>query len=445
MSSSVGIGAAIGRENRPTTQIGSDVDYAGVVNGVRAVLLGVFLLLVTLVVLSLVVHVEEVAAARGDFVPVQRVQVLQTLEGGQLASTYVRNDDRVRAGQIIAKFRDTEPARDLTEVEAKQAKLQIDIEQLDAFATNRTPNLDKYRTKYGAMVDAAMALNKEQVLRLQSEVSDKDEQIAGVQAALNGAQQKIPNAKSSMQSMIDLQDRTREGVRAGIIAVNRQAAVDEQESAAEQAYIALVSSLDGYEARIKALEAEKDATVAQAISTARNQRADLIGQLDAVEAQLQADQSRAADTEIRAPVNGLVHNMSDTPVGTVIPAGGTVCEIVPTDGGVLMQARISSRDIGFVHVGQKVIVKADAFDYGRFGGVEGHIARISPESSKGAGGEAFFMAEIDLNQGYVGTDDSHMLTPGMTGDASIQTGEKSIFQYLLKPIYVGLDSALKER
>ena len=446
MASQYGITTAIGRDSRPTTQIGSDIDYARVTAGVRNLLLSVVLLVAILVGLSLFVKVEEVARARGDFAPVQRVQVIQTPEGGALSDIYVRNDDRVQAGQVLAKFRATDLIRDLAQAQIKEAQLQIEIEQLDAFAQNRTPNLDQYRAKYGPMVDAAMALNQEQVLGLKRDVDQKQQRIAEIKASLDGAEQKIPGAKSSMQSAADLQDRVREGVRAGIVAPNRQAAVDQQAAETERTYIALVSSLDEFKARIEAVQAERDALVAKAISDARSQRAQRIEQLREVETQLAAYHTRSEDIEVKAPVNGIVHKVSETPVGTVIAAGGTVCEIVPTDGGVLMEVHVSPRDIGFVHVGQKAIVKADAFDYGRFGAVEGRVARISPDSKPQAPGqEPFFVAEVELDHGYVGVDKSHIVTPGMTGEASILTGEKTIFQYLLKPIYVTLDSALRER
>lgn len=446
MASQYDITAAIGRDSRKTTQIGSDLDYARVSAGVRNLLLGVVLLVAVLVVLSLIVTVEEVARARGDFAPVRRVQVIQTGVGGTLSDIFVRNDDHVQAGQIIAKFRASNLKRDLAQAEAKEAQLQIEMERLDAFAQNRTPNLEQYRGKYAELVDAAMALNQEEVLRLKRDVDEKEQQITEVKASLDAAEQKIPGAKSSMQSAADLQDRVRQGVQTGVVAPNRQATVDAQAAEAERTYIALVSSLDEFKAKIQALQAERDALVAKAISDARNQRAERVAQLRQVEAQLTDDRARSDDIEVKAPVNGIVHKVSETPVGTVIASGGTVCEIVPTDGGVLMETHVSPRDIGFVHVGQKAIVKADAFDYSRFGSIEGKVARISPESKAEAPGQQpFFVAEIELAQGYVGVDKSHVVTPGMTGEASILTGDKTIFQYLLKPIYVTVNSALRER
>lgn len=442
----IDIRKALGRDNRPTTQIGSDIDYARVTAGVRNLLIGVVLLVAALVGLSLFVKVEEVARARGDFAPVRRVQVIQAPEGGALSDILVHNDDRVLAGQVIARFRATNLVRDLTQAQSKQAQLQIELERLDAFIQLRTPDLESYRAKYPAMVEAALALNKEEVLRVKRDTDEKNEQIAEVKASLDGAQQKIPAARSSMRSADDLQQRVRGGVQSGVIAPNRQAVVDEGAAQAERTYIALVSSLDEFKAKIQALEAERDALVAKAVSDAANQRAQHIEQLGEVEAQLAAYRARSEDIDVKAPVNGIVRNVSETPLGTVIAAGGTVCEIVPTDGGVLMATRVSTRDIGFVHVGQKAIVKADAFDYGRFGAVDGEVVRISPGSKADRPGlEPFFIAEIELDHGYVGADKNHLLTPGMTGEAGILTGQKTIFQYLLKPIYVTLDSALRER
>ncbi len=186
--------------------------------------------------------------------------------------------------------------------------------------------------------------------------------------------------------------------------------------------------------------------VAKSTSDARNERAARLEQLREANVTLAALRNRAQDIEVKAPVNGIVHKVSETPIGTVLPAGGTVCEIVPTDGGVLMQVRVAPRDIGFVHVGQKAVVKADAFEYGRFGAIQGDVVRIAPSSTTAQPGqEPFFPVEVELEHGYVGTDESHVVTPGMTGEASILTGEKTIFQYLLKPIYTTLGSALHER
>lgn len=440
------IAISIARERRPAVQVGSDIEYTEVTRGVRGLLIGVVGLVALLVFLSLVVKVQEVAQARGDFVPVSRVQVIQTPEGGALEAILVRNDDRVHKGQLIARFRATELARDLERTNVRIAYMQIEMERLDAFATGRAPVFDAFKVQYPSMVAEAIALNTEQVRHLARNLDQVDRQADEERVALSAAQREIPAARSSLNATRELLERTREGVRSGVIARNRLAQVEEQAAQSERVHTQLVASLDQRAARIRSLEAQREAVVAKATGDARDQRAGIIVQLNELKATHAAYQSRSTDIEVRAPMDGVVHKISETPIGTVIPAGGTVCEIVPTEGGVLILTQVSPRDIGFVRIGQKVIVKSDAFDYGRFGSIPGKVIRIAPSSTPGGSGQApYFLVEVELDQPYVGVNKYHVVTPGMTGEASILTGEKTIFQYLLKPIYLTLDTALHER
>ena len=441
-----GIAESIARDCRPVTQLGSNIDYDRVTRGVRNLIVGVVALLAVLVGLSFFVDVQEVARARGEFIPVQHVQVIQTPEGGALQAIMVRNDDRVQKGDVLAKFRATDLLRDLELADVRAGRLQIEIERLDALADSREPNLEPYRKNYASMVEEALQLHKQQVLKLQRDLEQKDQAMAESQTSLASSQQKIPAAKTALEAAMELRDRIRDGARMGVIPRNRVAQVEEEAAQSERTYIGLVSSLDEFKAHMRSIEAEKASLVAKTASDARNERAQRIEQLSEVKAQAAALRSRSADIEVKAPANGIVQKVSETPVGTVIAAGGTVCEIVPTEGGVLMQARVTPRDIGFVHTGDKALVKADAFDYGRFGAVHGKVARIAPSSRAGGPNEEpFFPVEIELEQGYVGANKEHVVSPGMTGEANILTGEKTIFQYVLKPIYVTVDTALRER
>lgn len=103
------------------------------------------------------------------------------------------------------------------------------------------------------------------------------------------------------------------------------------------------------------------------------------------------------------------------------------------------------RDIGFVKVGQRASVKIDSFDSARFGSIEGTVKRVSPTSTKmKENGMPFYKVEIDLAKPYVGNE-KHRLIPGMTGEADIATGRKSVMQFLLKPIFLASDTAFHER
>jgi HlyD family type I secretion membrane fusion protein len=435
----------IAQEQRSAGQIGGDVEYSRVTRGVRMLLIGVVALVAFLIVLSLIIPVQEVARARGEFVPLGRVQVIQAPEGGALAAVSVHNDQRVTKGELIAKFRAEDLLRDLARSEVRTAYLAVQIERLDAFALNRPAAYDQYRSQYPEMVKEAVSLGDQQQRELARNLDEKDKQIEAEKSARDAAQREIPAAKTSLDATQELLQRMQQGVAMGVIPANRLAQAQEQAAESERVHTQLVASLDQHSARIKGLEAQREAVLAKSAADARNQQSELMVQLDELRATRAAYQSRSADIEVRAPVDGVVQKISETPIGTVIPPGGTVCEIVPA-GGVLIQARVSPRDIGFVRLGQTAIVKSDAFDYSRYGSIPGKVVRIAPSSTVGGPGQApYFQVEIELDRPHVGADEAHVVTPGMTGEATILTGQKTIFQYLLKPIYTTVDTAMRER
>ncbi len=440
------IASSIAQEHRPAEQIGSDVDYNRVTRGVSLLLLGVIALVAALLALSFVVKIDELARARGEFIPVQRTQVIQTPEGGAISSMLVHNDERVVKGQLIAKFRATDLLRDIERSRSRMGYLQIQMEGLDAFASQRKPDFTPFGQEYATQVAEAQSLYGGQVRELNSNLEQVNRQIDEEKAALAASEDQSPFAKSSLDASQELFARTKDGVDRGVIAKNRLAEVEEQTAQRQRVYSQLTTSIDQHAVAIKRIEAQREAIIAKATADARKQRADLLEQVSELKATQEAYASRSGDIEVRAPVNGIVQKISETPIGTVITAGGTVCEIVPTDGGVLMQAHVLPRDIGFIRVGEKANVKSDAFDYSRFGEIPGRVVRIAAQNTQASQSQSpYIVVEIELDQPYVGTDKTHVVTPGMTGEATILTGEKTIFQYLLKPIYYTLDTAFRER
>jgi adhesin transport system membrane fusion protein len=110
-----------------------------------------------------------------------------------------------------------------------------------------------------------------------------------------------------------------------------------------------------------------------------------------------------------------------------------------------MEVMVLPRDIGFIKEGQRASVKLDSFDSARFGAVEGHVKRVAPTSTKmKENGAPFYKVEVALAKPFVGAE-NHRLMPGMTGEADIATGRKSVMQYLLKPIFLASDTAFHER
>jgi len=152
-----------------------------------------------------------------------------------------------------------------------------------------------------------------------------------------------------------------------------------------------------------------------------------------------------------SPVRGLIKSIKLGTVGGVVPAGATIMEIVPIGPRVLVEARIKPSDIGFVRVGLPAEVKLSAYDYYTYGGLKGTVEYISPDAL----GDEPKTAQQDANSYYRALIRSDVSTlkakgkplsvmPGMTATIEVRTGERSVLQFLLKPVLKSQE-AFRER
>lgn len=439
--------AISGADERPAHSLRTLLDEEGHASGrMRSLLLLIAGLVIVFLAWSFIAKVEELAKARGEIKPVSRVQQLQTEEGGILAELVVERDDFVKTGDVIARFISTNLERDRTQAEIRRAALQISLERWGAVAEFREPDFSKWEESYPVLVSEARALYQNQVMLNQARVDTRKEKLEQLESQLEGLKSELPSAEQQVASLKDVLERNREGAETGLVAAIQVSEAEQRVASAEkelreiEARIAETGqSIDGALADIEQLSDE-------IIQEARNERSDIIEKIDELTAEIEALETRQGRREVIATVTGYIQNIPETRAGAVIQPGGIVAEIVPTEGGVVMEAMVSPRDIGFVREGQKAIVKIDAFDFSRFGSITGQVDRISPTAFKNErDGSSFYKVDIKLEKQHMGSEEKRQLMPGMTGEADIVTGEKTVFQYIAKPVFIGLDTAFSER
>ena len=170
-----------------------------------------------------------------------------------------------------------------------------------------------------------------------------------------------------------------------------------------------------------------------------------------IETQASVTRGRAdalSRTVVLSPVKGIVKDIAVSTVGGVIPPNGKLMEIVPVDDQLLVEARISPRDVAFIYPGQRAVVKVSAYDYAIYGGLEGRVVNISPDT---------IQDEVKRDQFYyrvfVRTTLDHLknaegrrfpIAPGMVATSDIHTGNKTVWSYLVKPLNRAKE-ALRER
>ncbi|HHP0481777.1 TPA: HlyD family type I secretion periplasmic adaptor subunit [Vibrio campbellii] len=406
----------------------------------------VALCVIAFVTWSVVTQVDEIAKAKGAVIPEGEKQVLQSAIGGKLKQILVKEGQLVEKGQPLVEFDATFQRTALEELKSQQVTLLASIERMNALLDNREPNFGEFEIDYPEIVSQQKAqLNAQKGLYFQKRiVLEKDsEQIA---EQLRSVEKSLPSYEKELTATKQELNILERGYKAGNISRLRVlemrqklASIEQKIEEAHGKKSVLIKQADSNEQKIEQLLAEAKAKVS-------DDRSKAVSDLSALNARVRSSQAKLTNTLLVSPLQGLVQSLPSTQDGGVIQPGGTVVEIVPVGGKADFKARLSPRDIGFVSVGQPTRIKIDAFDYSRFGALKGEVESISPTTSQSERGEIYYEVVVSIETPYFRDNpESFSILPGMTGEVDITTGEKSVFQYLWKPIYTNISVAFGER
>ncbi|MCG9626661.1 HlyD family type I secretion periplasmic adaptor subunit [Vibrio mediterranei] len=395
---------------------------------------------------SAITQVDEIAKAKGTVVPEGERQIIQSDIGGKLKTISVAEGDMVEAGQVLVEFDATFQTTALEELKAQQASLNLTIERLSSLIDEREPDFDLYQNQYPELVaeqraqrSAQVALYYQKRIVLEKEAEQIAEQLRSTEKAIPAYERQL---SASKQELGILQKGQKSGNISRLRVLEMQqkvASIEQQIEEARGKKALLIKQADSNDEKISQLLAEAKVEVA-------DQRSKAASELSALEARVRSGEAKLTNTVLTSPLQGLVQSIPSTKVGAVIQPGGTVVEIVPIGGTADFKAQLSPRDIGFVNEGQSARVKIDAYDYSRFGALKGIVESISPTTSKDEKGNIFYEVTIAVEKPYFRDDpEKFALLPGMTGEVDITTGEKTVFQYLWKPIFTNISRAFGER
>lgn len=431
------------RTPRPMAHV-ADMEEQGI-SGLKRVVVGVLvLLLAALIAWAAHEPIAEMAMTTGQIVPRQSVLRIQHLEGGIVESVAVEEGARVAAGDLLVRLQPQTATGDAGQLQARRAALMMQAERLRAFAEGETPD-------FAALDVAAEGLDAEQLTLfkaqqqaladrravLDARLSQRQLEITGLVAERDAYDRRIAALNTEAGMYRELYNGGH-GTRVNLL----RAESDLAEAQAERARVA--GRLESLEAGLGEIQEQLN----EVVSTGREQVLDRLGQVRAELAEVEEALVRAEDRvqrlDLRAPVDGLVKGLTVKAGGEVVSPGQVVLEVVPTAGGLEVESRVSPRDVGALEVGQPVKVKVTAFDFARYGSIEGRLEHISATTFLDDDGQPYYKARIALGQDWVGRPGNRIM-PGMVVQADITTGEKTLIQYLLKPIYIAASQAFTER
>jgi HlyD family secretion protein/adhesin transport system membrane fusion protein len=410
----------------------------------RATIYGTAALVVAFLGWSAVTRLPEIAVAPGQVETSLAAAPVQHLEGGIVEAVLVREGETVAEGQPVLRLHDAAQRAELGQLRVRLAVLRLQAERLAALEAGgelplRAAMAEILAGPQRAALESRLAAQASRRATLAEQIAQRRSEIATLTAQAAALERQIALFRDELATR---QALARDGLttRIAVMEANRLllGAEAEQERVAGQATTA-GRALAEAEARL----AELSSTL---LDEARAEAARVAQEIAETEASLGRLEDRADRVLLRAPAAGVVRGLAVTRPGTVLQPGALVAEILPADAALLVEARISPRDIGFVVPGQPVTVKVDAFDFSRFGTVEGHVERLSAGSFLDEQKQPFWRVRIALTQPHVGTDPAFArLAPGMTVSAEITTGRKTVLQYLLKPLHTAVATAFRER
>lgn len=356
-------------------------------------------------------ELDEVTRGQGKVIPASREQVVQSLDSGVVSQILVREGAAVKKDDVLIRLDDARSGPVFREANEKKLALSALAVRLRSEAYGRPLKFDKN-------IPAELAERERQVYAARKQALD--ESMAGLNRSLGALNSEIamtePLTKQGLMSEVEL------------LRLKRQQSE-------------LLGQLTERRNRYTTDAANELVRVDSELSQTRENAS--------------ARQDAFVRTVIRAPMDGVVKNVQVTTIGGVVQAGMPILEIVPTADQMLVEAYVKPAEVAFLQQGQKVIVKLSAYDYNRFGGLEGVLEHISPDTMRDEK-QRRPGVPVELEEGYyrllvriTDTDlDRNGLRmrplPGMTATVEIKTGQKTVLEYLFRPLQ-NVTQALKER
>ena len=362
--------------------------------------------LLVLLIWAWLFNLEEVSTGTGKVIPSSKEQVIQSLEGGILTKLNVHEGQIVEQGQVLAQL---DPTRFASNV-GESASLLLSSQ---ATAARLRAEVNGASLKFPAEVLKDPALVKEETALYHSRRANLEESLAGLKQALVLVDQELrmtePLVAKGAASEVE------------VLRLKRQAnELRNQMNDAQNQYL------------VKARE-----ELAKANTDIETQSQVVKGKSDSL-----------SRTVFKSPVRGIIKEIDVMTIGGVIAQNGKLMTIVPLDEQLLVEARISPRDIAFIHPEQEALVKITAYDYSIYGGLKGKVTVISPDTLRDEVKQDQFYYRV-----YIRTDADKLqnkegkqfaITPGMVATVDIKTGEKTVLDYLIKP-FNKAQEALRER
>ncbi|MDD1530974.1 MULTISPECIES: HlyD family type I secretion periplasmic adaptor subunit [Bradyrhizobium] len=419
-------------------------------------LLGLGIVLVLVVGLggwASTVLISGALIAPGQIVVESNVKKVQHPTGGVVGEVRARDGDLVKAGDIVVRLDDTVTranlaivTKNLDAAQARAARLQAEQRGVDRIEFPQTlldragdPDVKLLLSAETKLFDVRVNGRAGQKAQLRERITQLNEEIAGLSAQEKAKDQEIALVQNELTGVRDLYDKR-------LVQLSRLTQL-ERDSArlnGERAqYIAARAQAKGKitETELQIIQVDKD--VVSEVSKDLRETNDKIGEL--IERKVAAeDQLRRID--IRAPQDGMVLQSNVHTVGGVVTAGDALMLIVPQTDDLQVEAKVNPVDIDKLQIGQKTLLRLSAFNQRTTPELNGLVSRVSPDvTTDQRTGQSYYTIRVSMPAEEIARLGDVKMIPGMPVEAFVQTGDRTMLSYLMKPLHDQLMRAFREK
>jgi len=396
---------------------------------------------------ALFARFDEVAVGTGDVVPQGKIKTIQHLEGGILEEIFVQDGDIVHADTPLVQINLGQLTSNPLEVRVRMDSMALAKARLEAEASNKDVEWpSEPAARQPQLLAAEKAIHEARVGEFNStkavldgQVTQRQRDVAETAARLQSAENNLKLAQERMTMSADL---LKDGLTSKLEHSQVQSQLEELSGLVASLREVLPRARAAHhEAQDRILELRQKftrETQEQLVETELN-----IARTNEMFTTVTDQQTRST---IKSPIIGVVKNMRYHTIGGVVRPGEPIMDIVPSEDTLVVEAKLNPVDRGFVRVGQKALVKIDTYDYARYGGIDGEVISVAPDSTVPENAPPYFKVVIRTDRPFIGeAKDGFAIAPGMGTTVDIHTGTKSVMEYLLRPVLKLRSEAFRER
>lgn len=417
----------------------------------RIVLWLITALLIVAIAWSYFGKLDIIAPATGKVMPEGSIKTVQPASPGVVTEIKVSEGQKVKKGDLLIQLDDSIAKSDVKTAEQALtvAKLERDIlaktltgEDV-AEAVNAADIPDNVKQHLIALAESKVSASGVQKQLLSSGVSSAEQQVEAQKQSKRTAQDNLDKLRTREQELKkELETATpfnESSIRSELRSVQQQiASVEASLPTYDQQIAQAQAGVSEANSRLAAYDAENKASAYTSIVDSEKHITEL-------ENTLAKAKQIARQLSIRAPVDGTILSLATKTVGGVVSAAQPVVEVVPEGTKLVVDATVQNKDIGFIQVGQPVVIKVDTYSFQRYGYLKGVVKSISPDAINDEKQGLVYKMKVEIEGNETSKNNTIKVEAGMSVTAEITTGKRRIIEFFLDPLMTHTDTSLEVR